>query len=75
MVTMHRGSAWRISVYGRDHGTPHFHIEGPGFRASVGIGSLELIIGSAPPAVLRAATAWAGRNQAALMAKWQELNG
>jgi hypothetical protein len=61
-------------VYGRDHGVPHFHIEGREFRCSVAIDKLELIIGAAPPGVLRMAIAWARANQAELTAKWQELN-
>ena len=74
MVTMQRGPNWRISVYGREHGVAHFHVEGPGFRCSVRIDTLEVIVGSAPTAVLREATALAGSNQAELRAKWQELN-
>lgn len=74
MVTMFRGTGWKIAVYGRDHGIPHFHIEGPDFRCSVAIMSLELIIGTAPPQVLRAAKDWAGQNQDVLMHKWHELN-
>jgi hypothetical protein len=74
MVTMHRAAGWKIAVYGREHGVPHFHIEGPGFRCSISIATLELIIGSAPAAVLREARAWAGEHKAALTAKWRELN-
>lgn len=75
MVTLTRGPNWKIAVYGRDHGIPHFHIEGPGFRCSIAIQSQELIIGSAPAAVISAATIWAASNQVVLMATWQELNG
>jgi hypothetical protein len=74
MVTLHRGPNWKISVYGREHGVPHFHIEGPDFRASVGIASLELIVGAVPSGVLREVIAWASERQAELLAKWQELN-
>lgn len=74
MVTMQRGPNWRISVYGREHGVPHFHVEGPTFRCSVRIDTLEVIVGSAPAAVLRTAAAWAGVNRAALLDTWQELN-
>jgi hypothetical protein len=74
MVTMHRGPNWKISVYGREHGVPHFHIEGPGFRASVGIATLEVIVGAVPTGVLSEATAWASERQAELLVKWQELN-
>jgi hypothetical protein len=75
MVTVYRGPGWKIAVYARDHGIPHFHIEGPGFRASVSIATGELIIGNVPPRTLAAASAWARENRAALRAKWQELNG
>jgi hypothetical protein len=75
VVTLHRGSRWKISVYGREHGIPHFHVEGPGFRCSVAIESMDVIVGTAPPRVLRTAREWAGRNRSALLAKWWELNG
>lgn len=74
MVTMHRGPNWKISVYGREHGVAHFHIEGPGFRASVEIATLAVIIGAVPSKVLRDASEWARAHQAELFAKWQELN-
>jgi hypothetical protein len=75
VVTLHRGASWKIAVYGREHGAPHFHIEGVEFRCSVAIATLDLIIGTAPPSVLREALAWAGANQEALMRTWRELNG
>lgn len=59
MVTMFRGARWKIAVYGRDHGVPHFHIEGPDFRCSVAIESGEIIIGAVPAAIL--AKRWHGR--------------
>lgn len=74
MVTLQRGPNWKIAVYARDHGVPHFHIEGPGFRCSVAIASLEVIVGAVPARVLRDAIAWAHENHAELLAKWQELN-
>lgn len=75
MVTIHRGSRWKIAVYGRDHGVPHFHIEGPDFRCSVSIASLELIVGAVPASILKDALEWALPHQALLMQTWQELNG
>lgn len=74
MVTVHRGANWKISVYAREHGVPHFHIEGPGFRASVGIATLEVIVGNVPAGVLAQALQWAGRHRAELLVRWQELN-
>lgn len=75
MVTLYREARWKIAVYARDHGIPHFHIEGPGFRCSVSILSNEVIIGSAPTYVLREALIWAQTNHGMLRQKWQELNG
>lgn len=75
MVTVYRGFGWKLAVYGRDHGVTHFHLEGPGFRCSIGVETGEVIIGFAPPDVLRIAKAWARKNRSTLMAKWQELNG
>lgn len=75
MVTMHRGSRWKIAIYGGDHGLPHFHIEGVEFRCSVAITSFEVIVGTVPAVVLSAALEWALPNQALLMRTWEELNG
>ena len=75
MVTLHRGQGWKIAVYARDHGVSHFHIEGPGYRCSVSIETLEVIIGTAPAAVLRSARTWANNNRSVLLRKWEELNG
>lgn len=74
MVTLLRGPNWKVSVYGREHGVPHFHIEGPGFRCSVEIASLEVIVGAVPVKVLREALSWARDHRPELQASWQELN-
>ena len=74
MVTLHRGPNWKIAVYARDHGVPHFHIEGPGFRATVAIATLDVIVGAVPRRVLVEALDWAAERQAELLAIWQELN-
>jgi hypothetical protein len=74
MVTMYRGAGWRIAVYGREHGVPHYHVEGPGYRCSVSIADGHVIIGSGPPKVLRVAAAWARENRKPLLAMWKELN-
>ena len=75
MVTLHRDRDWKIAVYGREHGIPHFQIEGAGFRCSVSIGEEEVIVGAAPRRVLAAANAWARENRELLMKTWRELNG
>lgn len=62
-------------MYGREHGVPHFHIEGPDFRASVSIVECELIVGTVPARILNEAQAWARLHRSELMSIWQELNG
>lgn len=68
-----RGHVEDFSLWARSW-VPHFHIEGREFRCSISIATLEVIIGAAPPGVLRVAIAWAPGNQAELMVKWRELN-
>ncbi|WP_373486446.1 DUF4160 domain-containing protein [Blastomonas sp.] len=75
MVTMHRSANWKIAIYSRDHGVPHFHIEGPDFRCSITIMSFDLIVGTVPATVLKDALAWARSHQDVLLSTWQELNG
>jgi hypothetical protein len=75
MVTLYRDAGWRIAVYGREHGMPHFHIEAPGYRCSVGIATLLPIIGTAPADVLKAACDWARINRPSLERTWRQLNG
>ncbi len=75
MVTLTRGPNWKIAVYGREHGVPHFHVEGPGFRCSVALSDLSVLVGSAPTAVLKAARVWALDHGQELAATWQEMNG
>jgi hypothetical protein len=75
MVTLYREAGWKIAVYGREHGVPHFHVEGPGFRCSLTIATQEPIIGTAPATILKAACDWARANRTLLARKWHELNG
>lgn len=75
MVTLYRASACKIAEHRREHGAPHFHIKGPGYRCSVAIEALVLIVGAVPTSVFREAVTWARENQTVLMQTWQELNG
>ena len=74
MVTLLHEGAWKIAIYGLEHGVPHFHVEGRGFRCSIGIATQELIIGSVPAPILKSACDWAREHRVELMAKWRELD-
>jgi len=71
---MFRSPRWKIAVYARDHGIPHFHIEGSEFRCSVAIATCDVIVGHVPSAVLKEALEWALPHQELLMRTWQDLN-
>jgi hypothetical protein len=74
MVTLYHAATWKIAVYGREHGVPHFHVEGRDFRCSVSIETHELIIGTAPSPILKIAREWARQHRAQLTSTWRELN-
>jgi hypothetical protein len=56
--------------YAREHGVPHFHIEGPGYRCALAIATGARIVGDAPAEA--AARAWAEENRALLHTTWRE---
>jgi hypothetical protein len=74
VVTLYDTATWQISVYAREHGVPHFHIEHRESRCSISIATFEVIVGRAPRQVLREALAWARQNRPVLLATWQRLN-
>jgi hypothetical protein len=53
MTRLHHNRNWKIEVFGREHGIPHFHLRWPDGRASITIDTLEVIIGN-PPATIYA---------------------
>ncbi len=61
-------------MYADEHGMPHFHVESPDGRCSISIETMDVIIGSVPPRILRAAMAWASEHRDELRSKWMEWN-
>ncbi len=74
MVTMMRDGVVRIEVRA-DHLPAHFHIVGANTDVMVDLHSFEIIRGRGAAKEIKAAIAWAKANQAALLAKWSEING
>ncbi|MHB8714322.1 MAG: DUF4160 domain-containing protein [Trichloromonadaceae bacterium] len=74
MTRLHRDRNWKIEVFGREHGMPHFHLRWPDGRASIAIETLEVIIGNPPATVLAEARRWAESNRERLWATWHQLN-
>jgi hypothetical protein len=66
----------KIYVYPGDHNPPHFHLRGPGSRASVDMVTLEVIAGKASKKDLAEVKEWAAKpeNLAVLVSEWRRLN-
>ena len=74
MTTLHRAQNWKIQVFGREHGIPHFHVWTPDAAAVVAIETLAVLSGSVDAKVLEEATSWAAEHRVELMAEWRRLN-
>ena len=74
MTTLHRARNWKIQVFGREHGIPHFHVRTPDAAAVVAIDTLAVLSGSVDARALEEARAWATEHRAELTAEWHHLN-
>ena len=74
MTTLHRARNWKIQVFGREHGIPHFHVWTPDAAAVVAIETLAVLSGSVDAKVLEEATSWAAEHRVELTAEWCRLN-
>ncbi|WP_083764770.1 DUF4160 domain-containing protein [Geotalea uraniireducens] len=63
MTRLHHNRNWKIAVFGREHGVPHFHLWWPDGRASINLETLEVIIGNPPAVLLAEARTWANENR------------
>lgn len=74
MTRLHHNRNWKIEVFGREHGVPHFHLRWPDGRASIRIETFEVIIGNPPATILAEARLWAEANRELIWAEWHKLN-
>jgi hypothetical protein len=74
MTRLHHNRNWKIEVFGREHGVPHFHLRWPDGRASIAIETLAVIIGNPPADILAEAVAWAARHRELIRREWEKLN-
>jgi hypothetical protein len=74
MTRIYHNRNWKIEIFGKEHGIPHFHLLWPEGRASLTIETLEVIIGRPPANILIEAGRWAEVNRERLWAAWHELN-
>lgn len=64
----------KLYIYQRDHNPPHFHAIHSEFEELIEIKTLATYSGSIPTKQRKKVIAWAEKNQAFLMNKWEELN-
>jgi len=74
MGTLKRFGKYRLAVFGGEHGRVHFHLSGPDADCSLDLETLDVLAGSAPAHVLKAARAWAAANRPLIESAWEEWN-
>jgi Domain of unknown function (DUF4160) len=74
MTTLHRDRRWKIQVFGREHGAPHFHVWTPGGAAVISIEDLSVLSGFVDTDAMAQAKEWAKSHRAAIAAEWNRLN-
>lgn len=74
MTTLYRDRKWKLQVFGREHGMPHFHVWTPDGAAVVAIGTLEVLSGSVDARIPTDARDWARSHSAEIAAEWLRLN-
>lgn len=74
MTTMHRDRNWKIQVFGREHGIPHFHVWAPDAATVLAIETLAVLSGAMGANILDEVRAWADAHRTELFAEWYRLN-
>ena len=74
MTTLHRNRNWKLQIFGREHGVPHFHVWTPDGAAVIAIDTLAVLSGSIDASVLVEAREWARSHSAEIAAEWLRLN-
>jgi hypothetical protein len=74
MTTMHRDRNWKIQVFGREHGVPHFHVWAPNAAVVIAIETLAVLSGAVDAKTMEEARTWADTHRAELLAEWRRLN-
>jgi hypothetical protein len=74
MTTIYRDRNWKIQVFGREHGAPHFHLWTPNAAAVIAIETLAVLSGAVDAKTLEEARDWANIHGSELLAEWRRLN-
>ena len=59
-----------ITMYRKEHGVPHFHVQMADFKATVAIDTLEPLAGDLPPRAIRLIGEWGALHRDELHQNW-----
>jgi hypothetical protein len=62
---------YRIQLREKDHPPPHVHLTGDGADVMLSLETIEVMMGKAPPLIIKEAPAWIADNQAKLLGDWK----
>ncbi|WPC25736.1 DUF4160 domain-containing protein [Pseudomonas moraviensis] len=62
---------YRIQLREKDHPPPHVHLTGGGVDVMLSLETVEVMMGKAPPLIIREALDGVGTHQAQLLEDWK----
>lgn len=62
---------YRIQLREKDHPPPHVHLTGGGLDVMLSLETVDVMVGKAPPLIIREAQQWVRAHQAQLLEEWQ----
>jgi hypothetical protein len=64
-------NTYRIQLRERDHPPPHVHLTGGGVDVVLSLETVEVMMGRAPPLIIKEALDWVRSHQVQLLEDWQ----
>ena len=62
---------YRIQLREKDHPPPHVHLTGGGVDVMLSLETVEVMMGKAPPLIIKEAQAWVVTHQVQLLEDWK----
>ncbi len=74
MPIVHDFGRFKIYIYSRDHGEPHYHVVATDYEAKDSIDEPRVLVGELPSGTFRTVRRWAIANRDLLDDLWGEYN-
>ncbi|VVQ27520.1 hypothetical protein PS943_00417 [Pseudomonas fluorescens] len=62
---------YRIQLREKDHPPPHVHLTGGGLDVMLSLETVEVMVGKAPPLIIKEALEWVRAHQVQLLEDWK----